>query len=117
MLDALFSSPAIWFTVPALFGTGLFALKLLLMIVGSSLDTDLGDGHADFHGDHHSDADAGVRLLSVQGVLAFLMGFGWAGLFWTALGGLVVLGLGLGISNLVEDLFNRSASLGYIGLV
>jgi len=28
-----------------------------------------------------------------------------------------VLGLGLGISNLVEDLFNRSASLGYIGLV
>ena len=44
-------------------------------------------------------------------------GFGWAGLFWTALGGLVVLGLGLGISNLVEDLFNRSASLGYIGLV
>ena len=29
----------------------------------------------------------------------------------------VVLGLGLGISNLVEDLFNRSASLGYIGLV
>lgn len=44
-------------------------------------------------------------------------GFGWSGIFWTALGGLVVLGLGLGISNLVEDLFNRSASLGYIGLV
>jgi putative membrane protein len=44
-------------------------------------------------------------------------GFGWGGVFWTALGGLVVLGLGLGISNLVEDLFNRSASLGYIGLV
>jgi len=44
-------------------------------------------------------------------------GLGWGGVFWTALGGLVVLGLGLGISNLVEDLFNRSASLGYIGLV
>jgi putative membrane protein len=44
-------------------------------------------------------------------------GFGWGGVFWSALGGLVVLGLGLGISNLVEDLFNRSASLGYIGLV
>lgn len=42
--------------------------------------------------------------------------FGWASVFWTALGGLVMLGLGLGISNLVEDLFNRSASLGYIGL-
>lgn len=44
-------------------------------------------------------------------------GFGWGGVFWTALGGLVVLGLGLGMTNLVEDLFNRSASLGYIGLV
>jgi putative membrane protein len=44
-------------------------------------------------------------------------GFGWATVFWIALGGLVVLGLGLGISNLVEDLFNRSASLGYLGLV
>ena len=44
-------------------------------------------------------------------------GFGWTSVFWIALGGLVVLGLGLGISNLVEDLFNRSASLGYIGLV
>ena len=44
-------------------------------------------------------------------------GFGWGGVFWTALAGLVMLGLGLGISNLVEDLFNRSTSLGYIGLV
>ena len=44
-------------------------------------------------------------------------GFGWASVFWIALGGLVVLGLGLGISNLVEDLFNRSASLGYVGLM
>ena len=43
-------------------------------------------------------------------------GFGWAGVFWGALAGLVTLGLGLGITNLVEDLFNRSASLGYIGL-
>lgn len=43
--------------------------------------------------------------------------FGWATAFWIALGGLVVLGLGLGVSNLVEDLFNRSQSLGYIGLV
>jgi putative membrane protein len=44
-------------------------------------------------------------------------GFGWAALLWTALGGLVVLGLGLGIANLVSDLFSRSMSLGYIGLV
>jgi putative membrane protein len=44
-------------------------------------------------------------------------GFGWVTVFWIALAGLVTLGLGLGISNLVEDLFNRSTSLGYIGLV
>jgi len=44
-------------------------------------------------------------------------GLGWGTVLWTALGGLVTLGLGLGISNLVEDLFNRSASLGYLGLV
>ncbi|MCC6320777.1 MAG: NfeD family protein [Phycisphaerales bacterium] len=81
MWDALFESPAIWFTVPALVGTGLFGLKLLLMLMGSSLDTDFGDAHgADFSGDHHSAADAGFKLLSIQGVLAFLMGFGWAGL-------------------------------------
>jgi putative membrane protein len=43
--------------------------------------------------------------------------FGWATLFWIALGGLVALGLGLGVANLVEDLFNRSQSLGYTGLV
>jgi len=43
--------------------------------------------------------------------------FGWATLFWIALGGLVALGLGLGVANLVEDLFNRSQSLGYVGLV
>jgi putative membrane protein len=44
-------------------------------------------------------------------------GFGWATLFWIALGGLVALGLGLGVANLVEDLFNRSQGLGYIGLI
>lgn len=43
-------------------------------------------------------------------------GLGWGLLFWGALGGLVVLGLGLGIANLVEDLFLRSQGLGFAGL-
>lgn len=43
--------------------------------------------------------------------------FGWGTLFWTALGGLVMLGLGLGTASLIEDLFARSQSLGIIGLV
>jgi putative membrane protein len=43
-------------------------------------------------------------------------GFRWGTLFWTATGGLVLLGLGLGIVNLIEDLFARSESLGFLGL-
>ncbi|HKS19926.1 MAG TPA: TIGR01620 family protein [Bradyrhizobium sp.] len=43
-------------------------------------------------------------------------GFRWGTLFWTAAAGLVSLGLGLGIVHLVEDLFARSQTLGYLGL-
>jgi putative membrane protein len=43
-------------------------------------------------------------------------GFRWGTLFFTAVGGLVLLGTGLGIVNLVEDLFARSESLGFLGL-
>ena len=43
-------------------------------------------------------------------------GFRWGTLFWSAVGGLVLLGLGLGVVNLIEDLFARSESLGYVAL-
>src|SRR6478609_8047704 len=43
-------------------------------------------------------------------------GFRWGTLFWSAVGGLVLLGLGLGVVNLIEDLFARSESLGFLGL-
>jgi putative membrane protein len=43
-------------------------------------------------------------------------GFRWGTLFWAATGGLVLLGLGLGIVNLIEDLFARNDGLGFIGL-
>jgi putative membrane protein len=43
-------------------------------------------------------------------------GFRWGPLFWAATGGLVLLGLGLGIVNLIEDLFARNESLGFLGL-
>jgi putative membrane protein len=36
--------------------------------------------------------------------------------FWTSVGGLVLLGLGLGVSRLIEDLFARSESLGFVGV-
>src|SRR5258707_14081150 len=43
-------------------------------------------------------------------------GFRWGAVFWTAVGGLVLLGTGLGVVNLIEDLFSRSESLGVLGL-
>lgn len=43
-------------------------------------------------------------------------GFPWGAVFWSAVGGLVLLGLGLGVTRLIEDLFARSEGLGYLGL-
>ena len=43
-------------------------------------------------------------------------GFRWGTVFWSALGGLTVLGVGLGVTRLIEDLFARSESLGVLGL-
>lgn len=42
-------------------------------------------------------------------------GFRWGTVFWSALGGLTLLGAGLGLTGLVEDLFARSAGLGWLG--
>jgi putative membrane protein len=43
-------------------------------------------------------------------------GFRWGMLFWSAIGGLTLLGLGLGVTQLIEDLFARSEGLGFLGL-
>ena len=43
-------------------------------------------------------------------------GFRWGAVFWSAVGGLVLLGLGLGVTRLIEDLFARSEGLGFLGL-
>lgn len=40
----------------------------------------------------------------------------WGALFWSALSGLVLMGLGLAVASLVEDLFARAPWLGTIGL-
>ena len=42
--------------------------------------------------------------------------FGWGTVFWTGLAGMVLLGLGLGVVNLIEDLFARSETLGIVGI-
>lgn len=91
MWDVFFSGAAVWFTVPALVGTGLFLLKMILMFAGGDHHA-AADGH-DLGGglDHPADAgdaaDADLHLLTVQGVLAFLVGFGWTGLLVLSLSG------------------------------
>jgi putative membrane protein len=42
--------------------------------------------------------------------------FRWGAVFWSAIGGLILLGVGLGITRLIEDLFARSEGLGFLGL-
>jgi putative membrane protein len=49
-------------------------------------------------------------------VLPLRRGFRWGALFWSAVGGLTLLGVGLGVTQLIEDLFARSEGLGVLGL-
>src|ERR1700716_226931 len=49
-------------------------------------------------------------------VLPERRGFRWGTVFWSAMGGLILLGLGLGVTRLIEDLFARSEGLGFLGL-
>ena len=41
----------------------------------------------------------------------------WGTLFWSACGGLVLLGLGVSVARLIQDLFSYSDGLGYLGAV
>jgi uncharacterized membrane protein YcjF (UPF0283 family) len=49
--------------------------------------------------------------------LGISWGVSWGALFWSALSGLVLMGLGLAVTSLIEDLFARAPWLGAIGLV
>ena len=63
------------------------------------------------------EADASLLPVPAEAPLVPVpRGFRWGALFWSAVGGLVTLGLGLGVTRLIEDLFARSESLGYLGL-
>lgn len=74
MLEELFGGQAVWFAVPALLGTGVFAIRIVLMLVGV-------DHSADHAGsDAHADGSIAFEILSLQGIAALVMGFGWAGL-------------------------------------
>jgi putative membrane protein len=57
-----------------------------------------------------------VEMAQKRGVIRRSL-LSWAGLFWSALGSLLTLGVGLWLDRLVEDLFARSATLGAVALV
>ncbi|MFG0330687.1 MAG: hypothetical protein ACF8PN_12420 [Phycisphaerales bacterium] len=89
-----FEPPALWFTLPALFGTGLFVMKMALMLAAGDLfgaedingvvdldfDTDLDGAMDGVDGDTADASTAAFNMLSLQSIAAFVMGFGWIGL-------------------------------------
>ena len=81
MWDTFFTGPAVWFAVPALLGTGVFVLKVILMSLGAAeFDFDGGDAISEALADADAASDSVFKYLSVQTVAAFAMGGGWAGL-------------------------------------
>jgi hypothetical protein len=103
MLDILLGGNAALFGVPALLGTLFFVGRLTLMLFagGGDLHQDFGldmdAGHAGGLTDH-TDSSTAFKILSLQVVAAFLMGFGWGGLGVVRGWGMPVLaGIGVGI--------------------
>ena len=79
MEQLFFGDLAPWFSVPALVGTGFFLIRTLLMFVtGAEMDLHVDDG-AGFDLDH-GDTEGAFKVLSLQAISAFMMGFGWGGL-------------------------------------
>jgi putative membrane protein len=81
--------------------------------------SDPDDASHPSRGTIHVTPEADPALLPVPAeapILRAQRGFRWGALFWTAVGGLVLLGLGLGVTRLIEDLFARSEGLGFLGL-
>lgn len=59
--------------------------------------------------------EASIELAQKSGIAAGTV-LTWSGLFWSALGGLVMLALGLWFDSLVESLFARAPALAWIGV-
>ena len=59
--------------------------------------------------------EAAIAAAQKRGVMA-RRGLSWGGLFWSALGALMSLAVGVWIQGLIEGFFARSAALGWIGV-
>lgn len=79
-MDLLFGTSALWFTIPALIGTGFLLLQIMLGELGADGDSAL-ELDADFDADLAADDPGGeFKVLSLQSISAFALGFGWVGL-------------------------------------
>ncbi len=115
MSELFFGPVATWFTVPAVVGTLFFSLRTALMFVGGAdggADADV-DFDVDVDVDVDTEVDAGdstdaFKVLSIQSIAAFLMGFGWGGL-----GGLK----GLGWSPVMSVAFGMASGVGMLWLL
>lgn len=80
MFEGFFTGESLWFSVPAVVGTGFFLLRMLMLAFGGIADADVGGMEADAGVEiHHGDSGLAAQFLSIQGVTAFFMGFGWTG--------------------------------------
>src|SRR6202035_1241639 len=80
---------------------------------------DPDDASRPSRGTVHVTPEADPALLPVPVEAAIVpaqRGFRWGAVFWSAVAGLILLGLGLGVTRLIEDLFARSEGLGFLGL-
>ena len=60
--------------------------------------------------------DPATLPVPIASALPARRGLPWGALFWSGVAGLTLLGVGLGVVRLIEDLFARSESLGFVGL-
>jgi len=80
---------------------------------------DADDKSRPSRGTVHVTPEADTSLLPVlvePPIVPVQRGLRWGAVFWSAVGGLIVLGLGLGVTRLIEDLFARNEGLGFLGL-
>lgn len=78
VLDLFFGDNAGYFALPAALGTSFFLFRLAFLMMGHAHGMDL-HVDADIDGSHPDPGEA-FKLLSLQSVSTFSMGFGWGGL-------------------------------------
>lgn len=88
----------------AIFASVLQILLMLGTLLGTSFDTDHGDAGPDTSGDHPSGS---VKILSLRVLVAFFVGFGWAG----------VLGYRQGMSGVSASLAAVTAGVLFMALL